>query len=1010
MSNPPLQKWPRLWRLKRVRWPVFGLIIGVCVTAAYFFIVNRPEDLVERARDALSVGDLKQMELLSRRALWRRPRWDEAALMASEAAGGQGNWEQALAYLEDVDPADTHRRAIVHTRRASILDRPLARLDEAEREYRAALEVNPEFAHALFGLCQLLAICGRQSEARPLVLRMLQLGGEEDLLMLLARADMGLTNVVLLERARTNRPDDINPLLGMAWHHLRTDQPKLAVPLLERARALDRNHVVAAALLGMALVAEHRISEFAAWQSSLPPEAEDSAEVWMARAKMSDALGDRDGAVRCYWESLRRAPESRAATVRLSNRLAEAGEHAAAAKLSQRVVYLQELEVLQNRTLFAADTSRPELIEPLAQAYERAGRLWEALGWYRFASGLGIRTPAVREQARALSKRLSGSTLEIVARESNVAAEFDFSKYSAPDFRDPSQPQRPSTEPQTRTPYQLRDSTAKAGLEFLFDNGIRGTPTRRAFEFTGGGVAVLDFDGDLAPDLFFTQGLAWPADQALPVVDAARPTGDRLFRNDHGSRLRDVTESAGISETDFGQGATAGDMNSDGFPDLYVGNIGQNRFWVNVGDGTFVDATASSGMQTAATPEWTTSVVMADLDGDGLADLYDSTYARGLEAAKKACRHSDGTPRTCPPSDFDGAPDRIWINGGDGRLLNATQELLGEQPFGLGLGLAVWSDGVEPVESSEKLTPRRLSLYVANDTTPAFYFRPQTGDSGAASLRESAISAGLAFNAAGKATGCMGVALGDINHDGHVELLVTNFLAEPNSFFMSTSPGFYEDRSRGMGLEKPSYEQLGFGTQFIDLDNDGLIELFVANGHVDDLSQRGRPYRMPPQLFRYEGAHGFEEIGRSTLGEYFSKDWLGRAAVRLDWNLDGRNDIVVGHLEDQAVLLTNETAAAGRSLSLALVATGSERSAVGATVEVVVGGRRHVQQLTTGDGYQCRNEQRILVGLNSHEQADEVVVHWMDGRRERFTNLSAGRYVLREGGDAQQMSSEMHSR
>lgn len=952
---------------------------------------------MEQARDAISTGNWPQVETLSRRALKGRPGWDEAALLASEAAASQDRFDQALAYLAEVQPGNSRYGAIIHTRRATLLDRPLARLDEAEQSFREALKVEPDLTHAMVRLAELLAISGRQSEVRPLALRLLQIGGEENLLMLLAQADSGLTNKTLLDRARQKRPDDLNPLLGLSRYYLRLDQPQLAEPLLRQALQLDRANLPATAMLGLVLVAEMRAAEFAAWQSGLPPKAEESAEIWLARAWMADVAGDKEGAVRCYWETLKRQPESRPATVRLANRLAEVGEADAAEEISQRLESLQNLETLQNRVLFAADEARPDMLIPLASAYEQTGRLWEALGWLRFASSLGVRAPELSQGLRRISARLKTEPLAMVTNEANVAARLDLSKFAVPDFR----PSTPSAggKKQSRlaTAYRFADDAAADGISFRFDNGVRGKPTKRVFEFTGGGVAVLDYDGDGWPDLFFPQGLAWPEQEPLPVAETDNAGGDRLYRNDGGVRGRDVTAQAGIVEADFGQGATSGDFDGDGFADLYVGNLGKNRLWLNRGDGTFEEISAATGMEAAAKPEWTTSVVLADLDGDALPDLYDATYVRGLDAVRKICRHGDGSPRLCPPSDFDGAPDRLWRNRGDGQIQDATVEWLGEQPDGLGLGVAVWSDDVGSKHEGGSPESRRLAMYVANDTTPSFYFRPVAHEAGQPVLRESAVAAGLAFNAAGKATGCMGVALGDVDGDSRIELLVTNFLAEPNSFFQATSTGFFEDRSRMVGLEKPSAEKLGFGTQFLDVDNDGVVELFVSNGHVDDLTRQGKPHRMPPQLFHYNGTGRFEEIDAATLGGYFTKSWLGRAAARVDWNRDGRDDLVVTHLDDEAALVTNRTEGAGKALSLVLVSTAGERDAIGAVVEVVVGGRRIFQQLTTGDGYLCRNERRVAIGLGTAEAADEVIVHWMNGRRDQIGGVPAGRYVVREG-------------
>jgi hypothetical protein len=286
-------------------------------------------------------------------------------------------------------------------------------------------------------------------------------------------------------------------------------------------------------------------------------------------------------------------------------------------------------------------------------------------------------------------------------------------------------------------------------------------------------------------------------------------------------------------------------------------------------------------------------------------------------------------------------------------------------PAGKGLGVAVWDSHGRG----------RLNLFVANDTTPNFYFEAPATDRETFRLEDRAIATGLALNADGKATGCMGVALGDVDDDSGVDLLVTNFLAEPNTLYMHAGGGNYADRTRALGLHEPSLNVLGFGTQCLDADLDGRLELFVANGHIDDLRALGRPYRMPAQLFHWNGRR-LVELDAADLGRYFQQQWLGRAAARLDWNRDGLEDLIVGHLDDDTALLTNTSTPAGRFLSLRLIGTHSERDAIGTRVEVRLGDRTLTRQLTAGDGYQASNERRLVIGVGNAARIDELIVRW----------------------------------
>lgn len=446
-----------------------------------------------------------------------------------------------------------------------------------------------------------------------------------------------------------------------------------------------------------------------------------------------------------------------------------------------------------------------------------------------------------------------------------------------------------------------------------------------------------------------------------------------------------MTALAQIQDAGFGQGVTVADFDSDGFPDLFVANIGQNQLWHNNGDGTFSDVTADAQLEAE---DWTTSCVMADLTADGHPDIYEVNYLSGADVFERVCVHVDGKPRQCAPFHFDAAVDRLWVSDGTGHFVERTEEILIGRPDGKGLGVAVW----------QSIEDGSLNLFVANDTTPNLLYRPVREADGRLRLSESAIGAGVAVNENGLAEGCMGIALGDVNNDRRLDVVVTNFLHESNTFYLNTADGFFEDRTRERGLEAPSMEELGFGTQFFDADLDGTLELFVSNGNVADLSDYGTRWRMPAQVFRFRSGR-FALVDPTTLGEYFQKEWLGRAVARCDWNRDGKDDFFVGYLLDASSLLTNTTPVTGRFLSIRLTGVQSPRDAIGTTVEATFGDRTIVRQLTAGDGYHASNERRLILGTGTTPTIRKLVVRWPSGLVQTFDEMDTNQEVwLVEGG------------
>lgn len=974
-NDPGAEATPRArggWRPGLAALLILGAAAGL--TWPRWWPPARGARLLEQARAAQQAREFVQAERLAAAALAAAPELEEAALVAAESAAIDGRYEDALHYLERQAFQRPDLRVLAELDRAMWNLRGPRRITRAEEAYRAALRLDPDNLEAQEGLARLLALCGRRREAIPHVLRLIQQGVETDLLVLLARENSILSDRRALEEARRAAPDDPAPLLGLAWYAADEGDHEHAVRLLEEALALRPDHPAVLAALGRELWASGRLAELIAWERTLPPSAGELPDVWVLRGELAEHFQNVAGAIRCYWEAVRQAPELTHPTGRLAQLLATVGRSESAEPFAQRLRDLLALHTAYERLLL---TSQHRTIEPaldVAQACERVGRLWEAVAWTRLAAGVDPAHRVAQERLTRLEREAARLPLQLTVDAANPARAIDLSQFPRPVFDDP-QPSSPESA-SAPSPVRLsfREDAEAVGLQFTYFNGVEGSPTRRMYEFTGGGIGVLDFDRDAWPDLAFTQGRTWPPD---------RPDGregDRLFRNVAGRRYVDVTDHVGIQEQDFGQGIAVGDFNADGFPDLFVANIGPDRLWRNNGDGTFSDVTAPAGL---TGNEWTTSCLFADLDGDGLPDLYAVHYLAGRDVYERVCEHPQGGRIACLPIHFDAATDRLWQNAGAGTFTDATPTLLSAPPNGKGLGAAAWdADG-----------SGRLSLLVANDTTPNLFYVPQEEAAGRRRLVERGMLSGLAVNAEGKAEGCMGIALGDVNDDGRLDVYITNFLQESNTLYVAVEDLAYEDQTRRLGLHEPTLNFLGFGAQCFDVDLDGRMELFVANGHVDDLRAYGRPYAMRPQLFRRDGS-GFREVSAEGLGPYFLSEWLGRAAARLDWNRDGREDLVVGHLEAAAALLTNTTPECGAFVCLQLIGVETDRDATGTTVVLRAGGRTQTRQLTAGDSYHSCNQRLLTLGVGAAAAIEELTVRWPSGRVQRFVDVPLSRELI----------------
>jgi enediyne biosynthesis protein E4 len=527
------------------------------------------------------------------------------------------------------------------------------------------------------------------------------------------------------------------------------------------------------------------------------------------------------------------------------------------------------------------------------------------------------------------------------------------------------------------------ESAAATGLAFTHVNGASGKYYLP--ELMGAGVALFDYDNDGDLDVFVVQSGA---------IDAggSAPADCRLFRNDlsvsadgrRALRFTDVTKQSGISVRGYGMGAAVGDYDNDGYQDLFVTAFGATTLLHNNGNGTFTDVTKQAGVSDTL---WSTSAAFVDYDRDGFLDLFVARYVDFTPAANKLCTDPVGARDYCGPRQYRPVPDRLYRNDGHGRFVEVTERAGINKVDGAGLGVAVGDyngDGW-------------LDLYVANDATPnQLWINRHDG-----TFVDTGLISGSALSIAGNPEGSMGIASGDFDLDGDEDLFVTNIAGETSVLYVNDGHGNFEDARARVGLGRLTAAFTGFGTDWIDYDNDGWPDLFVANGAVNIVeSQRGQPspFRMRNQLFHNLSGKRFEESS-AAAGPAFARPEISRGAAFGDIDNDGDVDIVVTNNNGPVRLLLNQAATTSHWLQVRLDQRPGNRFGIGAWVGVERAGLPTLWRRVRTDGsYLSASDVRVHVGLGSSSAVTAIVVQWPDGQRERWTGITGDRLVtLRRG-------------
>ncbi len=805
---------------------------------------------------------------------------------------------------------------------------------------------------------------GRRWEVEPYLFTLLRSGriNIEQLLLLSSRmeilSDPNFTNTTL-----ARHPNDPMPLLNVVRERTMLKEFDKALDYANQILDVYPDQPEALARKGLLLLELGDHDEFLKWSATLPDSGLAHPDAWIARGIFLRRINRRSEAERCFWEAAKLDPNSHIAHYQLGLLLQDDGRPKEAEAFLRRAELLNELQYVLHPVFQYGAQER--YVRKAAALCLELGRFWEAWGWYSSMLSLNIAIAEASSKKQEIEAKLRQGSQDLVRSEYLVTKNLDLRKQSLPNWKELTDSKLAHRVDQGPL-LHLSDIAPEVGLEFdYFSSPDPSTQGVRMFETTGGGVGVLDFDLDGWPDLHLTQGAQWPP------APGQRNHLDQLFQNHRGERFENVTELARLVESGFSQGITIGDFDNDGFSDIYVANTAKNSLFQNNGDGTFSEVDASRFGDKGL---WTTSCMFVDLNGDGLLDLYNANYLGGDDIFDRVC--GSAVKHSCAPNVFDGEEDQLFLNQGDGTWKDVS-DAAGLQPLaGKGLGLIAARFGKQ----------KHMSVFVANDAVANHFLVPKTNEQNELQIVDESFANGSAFDRDGRFQACMGVAFDDWDNDGRFDFYVTNYYNDSNTFYTERNGPLFDDATRLLGLRNPSIPLLGFGTQFVDIENDGRPDLVVTNGHVDDYSHDGEPFRMQPQIYRNQG-DAFAEVKGNLSGAFFQGSYRGRGLATLDWNRDGKEDFAISHLDSPVALIENKTSEVGHYLALRFVSEHGSRDAFGTIVKVTTDSGKRIRQLAAGSGYQASNQQQLIFGLGEATKIESIEIDWPSGEKQTLDSL-----------------------
>jgi tetratricopeptide (TPR) repeat protein len=967
------------FRLRRssIRFAVVSAGIGLAWVAWLLVGGWQVRDGLARAKQQIDSGQYgPARDRLARLSTWW-PRQAEVAYLLGECEARLSRPDAAVAAWARV-PAGSPLAVSAALAQGRARVRLQGRFIEAEAAYRAAIRGSTE-ARALearWVLAMLLLWEGRLDEVRQVLEEIWRVGKNGDRITAL-RELWRLDSVVVaaeevqltLDQAARTAPDDDRVWLARAYLAERYGRYAEARQWLDASlRRHPTDPVVWRADLQWALAADEPHEALRAL-ARIPADRIRAPERSFLRAWFAARRNDPEGERTALERLIEVDPGNTGALDRLATLAVQAGQLDRAAAFRKRQEDTHRDQQLYRRLMLDDRVPiPPDELHDRARLAERIGRWFEAKGWLTLAL------------ERDFGDRLARDALDRLARDVRTSSDAPTAATALDlvgESNDPGIAGTAVAHPPVdrhRSAIAFRDDSEAAGLCFIYHNGE--SAQHQIPETIGGGVAVLDYDGDGWLDVYLVQGGPFP-----PEPDRPGP-GDRLFRNRRDGTFEDLTVASGITRIGrgYGFGVAVGDYDGDGHPDLFITRFGSYALLRNQGDGAFTDATDRAGL--GGDRDWPTSATFADFDSDGDLDLYVCHYLAWDARHPTLCDdpRAPGRHVSCVPLGFPARPDHLFRNDG-GHFVDVTAASGMVDHDGRGLG----------VVAADLDDDGRIDLYVANDMTANYLFR----NLGNLKFEEIGHQAGVACNAEGGYQAGMGTACGDLDGDGRPDLAVTNFFGESTTFYRNLGHGLFADATAAVGLKAQSRFLLGFGITFLDVDNDGCLDLATANGHIHDLRPKV-PYAMPAQLLTGDLKGRLTEVTKQS-GAVWSVPRVGRGLANADLDNDGQVDLLLVAQNSPLVYFHNRTERGGRFLTLRLEGTASNRDAIGARVTVTSGGRCQTAWRIGGGSYASAGDPRLHFGLGSARKVDAIEIRWPSGRVSHFHNLAANTgYLIRE--------------
>lgn len=947
------------------------------------------DDVMPRVRSAIADGKLEIASTLLNQRLVGNPNDAEALLYSAQIAALRGQVAEAIAIADEIDI----KHPLAGIRAGELVAQQAAAANQdklAIQKLTALLEHHgdqPRWHHSLWVL---LNRQGRRAEA----------SFQADLLCKAGQATLE-ESLSLIRRGHyfsSSKNEVLSsglppPRLSEALAAFSRRDFATAQQLLRSEFDSEFSSPAAAALYGRVLAEAEQFDEIPKWLGRCGQAAKDEPHYWAALGIWLGSQHQYREAIGASLVSIERDSTDRVSYQRIASWLHAIDQRALGDQFWHRALQLSDAELLSGMDGAASgtDIQDQQPMRKLALQLLELGRPFESMQWTLHAIGQSdpVQRSVVFDRLRQLR---TNSQLDDVMREhfriGLDPAEYPFDdglvELLAKNSDRPGTSVRPVAPSPLVTPV-LDEVAAGVGLEFtVVPKNPEDRSTLKMHEALGSGIAVIDFDLDGWPDLYFGQAGGSP-----PALESN--LSDALFRN-AGGTFTNITDQAGVAEFGYTLGVAAGDVNQDGFSDLLVGNLGMNRLFINNGDGTFLDQTERLGSQRGGHYErlikklgelpyleglFTTSVAIADVNGDHLPDVYTANYVEleDLFVPPKPDRHGRVFQNT-PRASFAESDQCYFQRAPGGFVRQDIAPAVAAPASSLGIVIA----DIDGQGGNE--------IFVGNDARPnhLLSFSERTGWHNRADVL------GVANNAEGLSTACMGIAAADFDANGMLDLLITNFATEPACFYLQDDAGRFLDQQFRFGLDALTRPAVGFGCKAIDFGHDGWHDLVITNGHVDP--EADGDFEMLPQCLVRQGDR-FEAVTPESNGNYWQSRHVGRSVATLDYDRDGSLDLVINHIASPTALFRNRTPSLGSFIQLELVGRRSERDAIGAKVLVNAEGTKRVQWVTAGDGYFCSDEALVEISFGNSAQISSLEVHWPSGLKQTFAdNIKPNRRYL----------------